>query len=139
MAHLAVSGFHAPHHPSALPPLSHLPPADLIAALSGLGGLHPELLAHEEYSDIVLRAIRADLRLAEEYRCLPGPRLSCPITVMAGAQDPMTPPGSLDGWCDYTTAECSRRAFDGDHFFYITRTEAVVDAISQVLATVAAP
>jgi surfactin synthase thioesterase subunit len=134
VAHLAVSGFHAPHLPSTLPPLSHLPHADLIAALSRLGGLHPELLAHDEFSSIVLRAIRADLRLAEDYRCLPGPQLRCPITVMAGAYDPMTPPGSLDGWCDYTAADCTRYTFDGNHFFYLNRTEAVVERINQVLA-----
>jgi medium-chain acyl-[acyl-carrier-protein] hydrolase len=134
VAHLIVSGFHAPHHPSELPPLSHLPRAELVAALTRLGGLHPEVLAHDDFLDIVLRAVRADLRLAEEYMCLPGPRLTCPITVLAGTRDPMTTAQNLEGWGDYTVGRCERVTFDGDHFFFLSQSAAVVDTINRLLA-----
>jgi medium-chain acyl-[acyl-carrier-protein] hydrolase len=133
VAHLIVSGFQAPHLPSALPPMSHLPRADLVAALSRLDGLPPEVLAHDDFLDLVLRAVRADLRLAEEYRCRPGPPLSCPITVLAGTHDPMTTPSTLDGWGEHTAAGCERITFEGNHFFILSRAASVVAAINRVL------
>jgi medium-chain acyl-[acyl-carrier-protein] hydrolase len=130
---LIVSGSRAPHCPSLLPPISGLPRAEFLDALRKLGGIHPEVLAHEGFLDIVLPTVRADLRLAEKYRHVAGRPLACPITVLGGTADPMTSAASLDAWSGYTTGACRRHMFDGDHFFFVGGCNPIVAVIAESL------
>jgi len=133
-AGLIVSGTRAPHFISPLPVLSHLPRDELLAGLGRLNGIHPEILAHDDYLDVVIPTFRSDLRMVERYRLVPGAALPCPITVFGGEEDPMTSPATLDEWRRYTTAEFRRQMFPGDHFFFVSERVRVVAAVAAMLA-----
>jgi surfactin synthase thioesterase subunit len=133
-AQLIVSGARAPQLISPAPGISGLPRADLVAELARLGGMHPEILAHSEYLDVVLPAFRSDLRLAESYRLAPGPALPCPITAFGGDADPLISGTDLAGWRQHTAAEFRLEIFPGDHFFFVTARWDVVTTIREILA-----
>lgn len=139
VGHLVVSGARAPHLPSPLPVIADLPRAELLAELGRYDGIHPEILAHDDYLDVVLPTLRADLRMAEHYQLADAPGLTCPITAFGGRDDPMTGQHSLAAWSRYTQGECEVRLFDGGHFFYVDDPEPVVAAISLILAGGGAP
>lgn len=131
--HLIVSGAQAPHFALPLPVISHLPRGELIAALARLNGIHPEVLRHDDYLDLVIPTFRTDLRLAEGYGVTPGDALPCPITAFGGDFDPLTSWSTLDGWRRYTSAEFRLTMFPGDHFFTVTAREQVLNSIVAAL------
>jgi surfactin synthase thioesterase subunit len=130
VVHLVASGARAPHLPSPLPPLSHLPRAQFVDGLAAIGGIHPELLAHEDFLDLMIPTLRADLRMVEAYRLVPGPALSCPITVFGATGDPMTTPDQLDAWREHTTESFHRTMFTGGHFYLLDNPAPLLTALA---------
>lgn len=117
--HLFVSGHRAPQLP---PPVDGqydytLPDAEFRARLRELAGTPEEVLAHDELLDLVIPILRADFEAADTYRWRPGPRLSCPLTVYGGADDPEAPPDSLPPWSALTSGPSEVRVLPGQHFF----------------------
>ena len=71
----------------------------------------PELLRH------FLPILRADLDLAVAYAFRPGPPLACPITVLAGSDDPTVSDEGLSRWARHTSATCEVHRLSGGHFY----------------------
>lgn len=134
VAHLIVSGAPAPHCPRVLPPTAHLPKDELLAKLVELNGIPRELLRYDDLIDLILPALRADLRMAEEYRPPPRDPLPCPLTAFGGSDDPLADERSLDGWARYSVGGFRRVMFAGDHFFHISCRQAVVAGVMQAMA-----
>jgi pyochelin biosynthetic protein PchC len=126
LTHLLVSGKGGPPHRGTR--LLHL--ADdrtLCAQLRALGGSSEEALAHPELRAVVLPMLRDDYRLVETWRYRPGPPLSCPVTVLAGADDPETPLGQLDDWQHTAAGPVEVRVFaNGGHFYLVPHRDLVV-------------
>ncbi|MGH3925485.1 MAG: thioesterase II family protein, partial [Pseudonocardiaceae bacterium] len=133
--HLVVAGSVAPHVPMRMARLSHLPRAEFLTGITRLGGIPPVILAHEECLDLVIPALRADLRLAESYAPRPRRQLPCPITVFAGTGDPLTPVPALDAWGEYTSAGFRRVMFEGDHFFVQSAHRQVAAAVAAIMSS----
>jgi medium-chain acyl-[acyl-carrier-protein] hydrolase len=115
--HLFVSGQNAPQSLEPREDLSQRDDASLIDSLRQLNCTPEQLLDNRELMDLMLPAIRADLSLYENYRYRPGEPLECPLTVLAGLQDPQTDPLGLKGWREHTQARFQMRQFAGDHSF----------------------
>lgn len=116
--HLFVSGHRAPQLPR--PPGQYdyrLPDAAFRERLRELAGTPEEVLVHEELLDLVIPILRADFEAADTYRWRPGPRISCPLTVYGGADDPEAPPDTLADWSALTSDRCEVRVLPGRHFF----------------------
>jgi len=79
---------------------------------------------------MILPALRADCRAVRSYRYAPGPPLTCPVTVLTGAADPMVPAGAADGWREHTTGPFARHSFPGDHFYLVEQQAAVTGVVS---------
>lgn len=131
--HLFVSGSSAPHLRAAMQPLHLLDDDALLAALRGYNGTPPEALAHRELMSLLLPAIRADFALRAGYRHQEEPPLHTPITVFAGRHDPHVSPEQTLGWRDCTTGPCTRRHFDGDHFFLHAHSASIARSITVAL------
>lgn len=105
----------------------------LLAELSKLDGMHPDVMADPELVRLALPAVRADYHAAETYVYQPGPPLLCPILALVGDSDPQVDAAGVALWRDYTTGPFDTRVFPGGHF-YLTdhRTTVVAEIIRQL-------
>lgn len=108
---------------------------ELWAEVGLLGGTDPLLLADPDLRDMALPALRADYRAIESYRPRPGRLVDCPITALAGADDPSTTPDEIGEW-----ASCGRspdfelQTHPGGHFYLTDRVTEVAATVTRRLA-----
>ncbi|WP_210154502.1 thioesterase II family protein [Microbispora oryzae] len=126
---LVVSGHAAPH----LPPENafHLLPDEefLRQVLADSGDLG-DALDDPRLRELYLPALRADFRLAETYRYVPGPALTCPIVTWSGAADHTVPVEEVRQWSAFTGAPARHRTFPGGHFFPLEEPAAVLSSLA---------
>lgn len=115
--HLFVSAQRAPQLVAAVPRIHHLPSAQFIAAVRALSGAPATDLVDEELGDLLLPALRGDLKLSEDYDYRPGPLLDSPITVFAGVEDQSIGRHELEPWRLLTRKRCVLRWVAGSHCF----------------------
>ncbi|MFJ7085948.1 thioesterase II family protein [Streptomyces griseus] len=138
---LFASGRAAPSR-SARPttPLVHtMSDTELTAHLRESGATDPRVAADSALLSYALPSVRSDYRAIETYRCPPGRRIACPVTVLAGDRDPLVPLENAAAWAEHTSAGCELLAFPGgDHFFLLSARDRVVEVITDRLAPASA-
>jgi medium-chain acyl-[acyl-carrier-protein] hydrolase len=137
--HLFVSGMCAPSKAHLRKPAHQLPDHEFLQVLRSLSGTPPAVLEDRGLMELFLPILRADFHLAETYRDSSGLPISQPITVFGGLQDKTAPPESLPEWGEHTTAKCSIRLLDGDHFFIHQQDHVMAASIADSLALSAIP
>ncbi|MGW7383057.1 thioesterase II family protein [Streptomyces sp. NPDC054794] len=110
----------------------------LLEQVVELGGTEVELLDHPELRELVLPVIRGDYRASETYRQREGQGLGCPVTVLVGDADPLTPLADARAWAPHTMGPCRVRVLPGDHFFVSGHWGTVADVARQALEAVPA-
>ncbi|MGC4807526.1 thioesterase II family protein [Micromonospora sp. DT233] len=132
-AHLFASGRRAPsvarHETVHL-----LDDEGLLADVRRLSGALSAVLDDAELLRAVLPAIRSDYRAAETYEYVPGPRLTCPVTVFTGDADPRTTVDEAKAWERHTTGPFDLQVLPGGHFFLTEHQPAVLRTVSTTLA-----
>ncbi|MFE6525379.1 thioesterase II family protein [Streptomyces sp. NPDC057794] len=106
----------------------------VVAELRALAGTDAKVLQDEELLRMVLPAIRSDYRAVETYRCEPGARLRCPVTVLTGDADPRTSLEEARAWSGHTEGDCDVRVFSGGHFFLSERPGEVLAVLTEHFA-----
>ena len=96
-----------------------------------LGGTAAEVLEHPEMRALILPLVRADYRLSETYRHRPGPALACPVTVLTGDDDPLTPIEDAIAWRDHTSGPYRFLVLPGGHFFLFDHLPTAVRALAR--------
>lgn len=134
-AQLFLSAQPAPERSWRRPTLHQLPDAEFRAELVRLGGIEPEIAGDERAMTALLPIVRADFRLWERHRVLPGDRLDCDITVLLGDADVRTPQDSVEEWREYTNNRFDVRVFPGGHFYFRELLTEVGDLIGQTVLT----
>ncbi|GAB3147789.1 alpha/beta fold hydrolase [Micromonospora sonneratiae] len=131
---LAVSAAIAPHVAHDNMAVRQLSDPELIE-LAGQGGWLPTtVLQTPELLELVLPMLRADLELIDDYRYIPGLRLTCPISVLGGRQDPLVPTAALESWRELTEHRATVRTFDGGHHYLWDHEHEVASALLADLA-----
>jgi medium-chain acyl-[acyl-carrier-protein] hydrolase len=115
--HLFVSGRRAPQLVARKAPIHLLPDDEFALALRELG-MATATQASPAFRRYAFPLIKADLALSEEYRHDRQPRLSCPITVFAGTEDPIVDADQVTAWRVVTSGPFATHAFPGGHFFH---------------------
>ncbi|WP_037360924.1 thioesterase II family protein [Amycolatopsis orientalis] len=131
-AHLFVSGRRAPHLAACKPPIHRLPDNEFAEALAGLG-MPSAMQASPAFRRYAFPLIRADLALSEDCPPEPEPRLTCPVTVFAGTEDPIVEADQVAAWQAVTTGPFDTRAFSGGHFFHQHHRAAIAARITEAL------
>ncbi|MCV7401231.1 thioesterase [Mycobacterium fragae] len=105
--------------PSSIAAMPDLPTSDeeLLADLADLGGTDPQLLADDEFADLLTTAARADYEAFNRYDCGPGVRIRADIDVLCGRDDRRIDVDSLQRWADHTEGAFRLAFFDGGHFY----------------------
>jgi surfactin synthase thioesterase subunit len=100
----------------------------LMAALELLSGTDMALLRDEELVRMILPPVRSDYRAIHSYVHRPGPKLSCPITVLIGDADPLNTLDEARAWREHTAGDFDVRVFAGGHFF-LSAQQAEVNSV----------
>jgi medium-chain acyl-[acyl-carrier-protein] hydrolase len=133
--HVMVSGSRALHliHRNRLP-VHDLTDDDLVEHMRSLNGTPEEILADASIMETLLRLVRADYSLFDQYEHKDSAPLPSPITVFAGDADPSTSPDTLDPWALLTTSTCQVHTLPGDHFFLNQSRTLLLKLINNILA-----
>lgn len=99
--------------------VSEVEPDDaVLARIMGLGGTSDGVRQDPELLQLVLPAIRGDLRALAEYRVDAGAVVGCPVTVFVADGDRDVPLAEAGAWGAHTTAVADVHVFEGDHFYF---------------------
>ncbi|WP_320064922.1 thioesterase II family protein [Micromonospora sp. RTGN7] len=132
-AHLFPSGRRAPSA-SRNETVHLLDDEGLLADMKKLSGTEAAVLGDPELLRAALPAIRNDYRAAETYEYVPGPKLSCPVTVFTGDADLKTTIDEAQAWERHTTGPFALQVFPGGHFFLAQHQPAILRTLSTALA-----
>ncbi|MFD5409453.1 thioesterase II family protein [Streptomyces nojiriensis] len=110
-----TSGEGAPHGGTEPEPE---PDDAVLARIMGLGGTSDGVRQDPELLQLVLPAIRGDLRALAEYRVDAGAVVGCPVTVFVADADRDVPLAEAGAWGAHTTAAADVHVFEGDHFYF---------------------
>ncbi|WP_225829865.1 thioesterase II family protein [Streptomyces sp. NK08204] len=111
----------------------------LLQQMRRLGGTDPRVFADEDLMRLALPVLRADYHMVENYRYVPGPPLSCPVTALNGRTDPKVSPPDIAAWRDHTTASFDSLTFPGGHFYLAARHEEVTATLTGHLSRLTEP
>lgn len=132
---LVVASARAPGSGLGFPPVGELTDAELVAALQDrYDGIPPAIAANPGHLSAFLPVLRGDLAMAEAYRPPPGPPLSCPLTAVAGTDDPAISRSDLAGWAAWTDGTADVLELPGGHFVMLSHRD---DVLAQVYAEAA--
>lgn len=132
--HLFLSSRQPPDRPSPVGPLSHLGDAAFVAEIDRRYGAIPrEILQAPDVLELLLPALRADIRALEAIEGAGPRKLSTPISAFGGIADPLVPSDLLSGWESWTRGPFRLRLFDGGHFYIDTARAALIGEIAATL------
>jgi surfactin synthase thioesterase subunit len=100
--------------------------AGILAELRRLNGTASSLLGDDEMMRATLPALRGDYHAVETYICPEDVTVTCPITVLTGADDPKTSLDEAKAWERHTTGPFDLQVFAGGHFFVSDHADEVM-------------
>lgn len=127
--HLFVSACDAPQRRRPLRRVHDLPADQLKSVLQEYAATPPAVLANDELMELVLPAVRADFRMALDYRYRKAELLRIPITVLAGCDEHDPDALEVTMWREETQRGFKVHWFKGGHFFILDHDRAIVDSV----------
>ncbi|MET9297620.1 thioesterase domain-containing protein [Streptomyces sp. NPDC003077] len=88
-----------------------------LAEVRRLRGMDERVGREEELLRLLLPALRSDYKAAETYVYRPGPKLSCPVMALSGADDPTVRLAEMAAWRRHTTGPFWLRTYPGGHYY----------------------
>lgn len=131
---LVVSGRQPPCHHPLDSTIHRGSDAEILTELLRLSPDNQALAQEPELAALLLPVVRNDYRLIESYRPGQGAMLDCPITVLAGEDDPELSRAEAEAWAGYTRAGCRVHHFPGDHFFIASQRSRVVATVRRAIS-----
>ncbi len=118
--------------PCVVADMPELPTSDdgLLADIADLGGTDAELLADDEFSELLTTAARADYQAFNRYDPSPGVRIGAGIHVLGGRDDHRIEPGTLRRWERHTVGSFELSLYDGGHFYVHDHVDAIAAQVS---------
>ncbi|MGC9440544.1 thioesterase II family protein [Streptomyces sp. WG5] len=129
VGHLFASGSRAPSRPREEDQRARWTDERIIAELGVLGGTGDRLISDREALRQALPALRDDYRALAAYRPAPGARVTVPLTVLVGREDPKAGPEHAVDWQPHTGADFAFRVFPGGHFFLDENAAELLDLV----------
>lgn len=129
-----VSGHRPPHIASDAKKLHLLPDHEFIHSVNDIyQGINDEILNNQEFLDLLIPRLRADISLTETYHYCESSPLPIPIHALCGQSDPTISPVKMLEWSQHTMGEFSIHVFSGDHFFINTSKPHILKILQQLL------
>lgn len=118
--------------PCAVAGMPELPTSDdgLLADIADLGGTDPELLADEEFAELLTTAARADYQAFNRYHPSPDVRIRADTHVLGGRDDHRVDADALRRWRNHTAGSFQLSFYDGGHFYVNEHIDAVAAQVN---------
>lgn len=120
--HIILSAHRAPHMQPRHEPGGRLkfelPDAEFLDVVKSWGLVSNEILSDQEFLQLALPALRADLEVDETCIIDIGRVSSLPATLFYGVEDPTVTKDELEGWSSHYS-ELSVETFHGGHFYTV--------------------
>lgn len=118
--------------PCVVADMPELPTSDdgVLADIADLGGTDPELLADEEFSELLTTAVRADYQAFNRYAPSPDIRIRAGIHVLGGRDDHRIDAGVLRLWHRHTAGAFEMSLYEGGHFYVYDHVEAIAAQVN---------
>jgi surfactin synthase thioesterase subunit len=105
--------------------------AGILAEIRRLNGTSSSVLGDDEMMRAALPALRADYGAIEEYHCEPDVTVQCPISVLAGDDDPKTNLDEATAWSAHTSGSFDIQVFKGGHFFLTDHADEILAILNR--------
>ncbi|HNP56281.1 MAG TPA: alpha/beta fold hydrolase [Gordonia sp. (in: high G+C Gram-positive bacteria)] len=128
VARLVASAAAAPSKVADLPPHPY-DDEGILANLQALEGTGGSVMGSDAVMRMALPVLRGDYRAFDSYSCGPDVRISAPVVVVGGADDPVIKPHHLHHWGSHAE-HVQVSVVDGSHFYLNEKPEAVLDALT---------
>jgi medium-chain acyl-[acyl-carrier-protein] hydrolase len=129
--HLFVSAHRAPMLENPEPPCYNLPGDAFVAELMRrYAGIPAAILTEPALLQRYLGILRADLKLVETYRHVPGEPLELPINAFGGLEDHRVSRSDLCAWKEVTNGPFAAHMLAGGHFFLRTAQRDLLQIIA---------
>lgn len=118
--------------PCVVAGMPELPTSDdgLLADIADLGGTDPELLADEEFAELLTTAARADYQAFNRYHRAPDVRIRADTHVLGARDDHRVDVASLRQWENHTAGSFELSFYDGGHFYVNEHIDAVAARVN---------
>ena len=131
-SHLFMSAQRGPRLPCAETPIFDLPDDRFLAGVIARYDSIPKAVrAQPDFMKVLLRILRADFTLVEDYQYRASAGLTCPITVFGGVDDSRITTAELQAWSEETSGRFTLRRLPGGHFFIDSARAELVGLIRQ--------
>lgn len=134
-SHLFLSSWTARAAPARPASRLQLSDRDFLAAMARYGGIPAAVARDAGMMAVLLKPMRADVQILENYAPAIPPRLDCPATILGGRDDPVVAPQQLHRWAGRLQAP-PPVLFPGGHFYLRDCAPAV---LALVVSTLLAP
>lgn len=118
--------------PCVVADMPELPTSDdaVLADIADLGGTDPELLADEEFSELLTTAVRADYEAFNRYHPSPDTRIRADIHVLGGRDDHRVDTDVLKLWDRHTAGAFQMSLYDGGHFYLYDHVDEIAARVN---------
>lgn len=94
----------------------------------------PEILREPDLLTLVLKPLRADLEVHEDYVHATEEPLSTPLTALGGVDDRLVTRAGLEAWREHTKGTFAMHVLPGGHYFHQQSEEAVLRILTTELS-----
>ncbi|MEV6273977.1 alpha/beta fold hydrolase [Nocardia sp. NPDC051832] len=101
----------------------------LLDHMGALNGTGTEVMASREVMRMALPVMKADYRAFDAYSCGADVRVSAPVRVLGGDEDPFVAPRDLYAWSTHTTDPVEVTLFEGGHFYLNDHIEGIAELL----------
>jgi medium-chain acyl-[acyl-carrier-protein] hydrolase len=138
-ARVFVAAQRGPRRPYPAKPIFALPDDAFLAALLDRYHSIPEpILRQQDLMSVLLRTLRGDFTLVEDYHYRAARLLSCPVTAFGGREDRQIDREQLAAWSCETSCAFDLHLLPGGHFFLQESRKPLLAIIRRQLATLVA-
>lgn len=131
---LFVSGRQAPSLGNFDPPFAHLSDSEFVREIQHrYGGIPSEILRNPDVLQLLLPALRADVRSLELYEHRSNQAVPLPIVAYGGDSDPIVSPEDLTPWSEETSVSFDTVVFSGGHFYFQDDPSPLMDDLARRL------
>src|SRR5580693_1701614 len=118
--------------PSAIAAMPELPTNHdgLLADVADLGGTDADLLADQEFAELLMTAVGADYHVINRYTCGPDVRIRADICVLGARDDHRVDAADLQLWEDHTAGAFQLSWYNGGHFYLDEHIDAVAAQVN---------
>ena len=135
---LFVSGRRAPQLPPREEDIHDLPEPEFIEKLRELNGTPEEVLQHAELMKLLLPILRADFAVNETHVFTAEEPFDFALSAFGGLGDEDVTREDLEAWRLHTRGRFRARMLPGDHFFFHSARDLILEAVARDLAEVSA-